>query len=265
MERKPNNSWPISSDSPAALADYAKLVGIDPSIEWQMESSEQLALLAIVQNLQPDCAIEVGSRWGGSLQVLHRFAQRVISVDIDATCQARLGPKYPHAEFVTGDSKAVLPGLMQRLQAEHVKVGFMLIDGDHTARGVQGDIHALLHYVPSCPMYVVLHDSFNPDVRTGILGARWSENPHVHSVEVDFIPGVLHQGGEAHREMWGGFGLAVLRPEKRNGGLTLSTRKEALYRAVLRNSVHWFFDPPTLTKRAVRKLGRIVGFGGSKK
>lgn len=259
MERIPNNSWPITSDAPAALADYAKLIGIDPAIEWQMESSEQLALLSLLQNMKPECAIEVGSRWGGSMQILSRFAKRVISVDIDDTCQARLGPKYPNAEFVTGDSAVTLPVLMKKLQAENAKVGFMLIDGDHSAKGVKKDIASLVDYVPACPMYVIMHDSFNPDVREGILAARWAENQHVHSVEVDFIPGVLHHGGDAHREMWGGFGLAVLRPEKRAGELTISARKDALYRAALRHSVHWFFDPPTLTKRAARKLGRLVG------
>lgn len=259
-QRVPNNSWPISSNSPTALADYAKLIGIDPAIEWQMESSEQLALLALLQNLRPDCAIEVGSRWGGSMQILSRFAKRVISCDIDPTCKERLGPTYPNAEFVTGDSKKTLPVLMKQLQAEAVKVGFLLIDGDHTAQGVQADIQGLLEYVPSCTMYVIMHDSFNPDVRKGIQTARWADNQHVHSVEIDFIPGVLHHGGDAHREMWGGFGLAVLRPDKRTGALSISARKDALFRAVLRHSVHWFFDPPTLTKRTVRKLGKLVGF-----
>jgi hypothetical protein len=259
MERVPNNSWPIQSNTPQALQDYAQLIGIDPSIEWQMESSEQLALLAVLQNLRPECAIEVGSRWGGSMQILSRFAQRVISCDIDPTCRERLGSKYPNAEFVTGDSKDTLPVLMKQLQADGVKVGFLLVDGDHSTRGIEADIHGLLEYVPSCPMYVIMHDSFNPDVRAGIRRARWADNMYVHSVEIDFIPGVLHQGGDAHREMWGGFGLAVLRPEKRTGTLQISARKEALFKAVLRHSVHWFFDPPTLTKRAARKLGKLVG------
>lgn len=259
MERVPNNSWPIQSNTPQALQDYAQLIGIDPSIEWQMESSEQLALLALLQNMKPECAIEVGSRWGGSMQILSRFAKRVISCDIDPTCKERLGSRYPNAEFVTGDSQDTLPVLMKQLQKDSVKVGFLLIDGDHSARGVEADIHGILEYVPSCPMYVIMHDSFNPDVREGIRRARWAANPYVHSVEIDFIPGVLHQGGDADREMWGGFGLAVLRPEKRIGTLPISSRKEALFKAVLRHSVHWFFDPPTLTKRAVRKLGRLVG------
>jgi SAM-dependent methyltransferase len=262
MEREPNNSWPVMGAS--ALAEYAKVIGIDPRIEWQMESSEQLALLALVQNLRPECAVEVGSRYGGSLQILSRYAKRVISCDIDPTCRERLGKANPNVEFVTGRSQATLPGVMKRLQEESAKVGLILIDGDHTAQGVKGDIEALLEYVPGCPVYVIVHDSFNPDVRQGIRTARWAESPYVHCVEMDFVPGVIHQGGEAHREMWGGFALAVWLPVKREGKLVISARKDRLFRAVFRHSVHWFFDPMTLAKRVgrkVRKWYRKVGSG----
>ncbi len=224
-----------------------------------MESSEQLGLVALLQNLRPDCAIEVGSRWGGSMQVLSRYADRVISVDIDPTCQERLGPTYSNAEFVTGDSKEMLPPLFRRLQAEKVKVGFVLIDGDHSAEGVKNDVEALMGYVPACPMYVIMHDSFNPAVRQGITSVRWAENPHVHSVEVDFIPGVLHVGADVHREMWGGFALAVLRPELRLDQLVISTRKAPLFEAVRRQSSHWFWDPAALAGRIGRRLRRLVG------
>ncbi|HMO35829.1 MAG TPA: class I SAM-dependent methyltransferase [Gemmatales bacterium] len=260
MSPVPNNCWPISPSAESViLEEYAKLIGIDPQIEWQMESSEQLALLVLAQHLKPVCSVEVGSRYGGSMQILSRYSQRVISCDIDPTCQARLGHQYSNVEFITGDSKTTLPGLWQRLQADAVPVGLLLIDGDHTAAGVQADIHSLLNYVPVCTLYVILHDSFNPAVRRGIRSARWAENPHVHSVEVDFIPGVLHRGGEADREMWGGFSLAILHPRKRTGHLEVSARKDELFQAVLRRSAHWPFDPPTLLKRARRKFSRLLG------
>ena len=130
-----------------------------------MQPGEQTALIALLAGLQPKVAIEVGSRYGGSMQVLHRFADRVISVDIDPTCRERLGGKYPKAEFVTGDSKATLPLLMERLTREGAELGFMLIDGDHSAAGVHADISSFLNYRPVCPLYVIMHDSFNPDVR----------------------------------------------------------------------------------------------------
>jgi hypothetical protein len=265
MEQPPNNSWPITATDPAALEDFVQALGIDPAIEWQMETSEQLALLALLEHLRPEYALEVGSRYGGSMQILSRYAKQVISCDIDPTCRQRLGNRYPHVEFVTGPSQETLPGVLRRLQTEQAALRFMLIDGDHTAQGVRGDIDALIEYVPCCQLYVLLHDSFNPDVRRGIREARWLENPHVHAVELDFIPGVLHRGGDAHREMWGGLALAVLRPERRTGSLTISARKQALFAAVYRRSVHWFFDPPTLTKRAARKIRKLMGLKKSAK
>src|SRR5262249_62372998 len=109
-----------------------------------MQPSEQTALITLLAGSCPDVCIEIGSRYGGSLQVLSRYAKRVISVDIDATCRDRLGPKYPNAEFVTGNSRIVFPSLMKQLEEEGTKVGFVLVDADHSAAGVQIDIRPLL-------------------------------------------------------------------------------------------------------------------------
>ncbi|MEX0641083.1 MAG: class I SAM-dependent methyltransferase [Pirellulales bacterium] len=259
MAGTPTSPWPISSSDPQSLADYAALVGVDTSVEWMMESGEQLALLALAQGLRPQCTIEVGSHCGGSMQIFSRYSQRVISCDIDPTCPVRLGPVYPNVEFVTGPSHETLPRLLDRLQREQVAVGLMLIDGDHSLEGVQGDIHALIGYRPITTMYVVMHDSFNPSARKGIRTARWHENPYVHSVELDFIPGMMHKGGKFHREMWGGFALAQLRPEARTGPLTISARKEHFYRTVWGHSVHGLYYPLKFMKRAVSKIGRTIG------
>ena len=148
---------------------------------------------------------------------------------------------------------------MERLATEGAEVGFILIDGDHSAAGVQGDIRALLKYQPRCPMFVVMHDSFNPHVREGIRTAPWSENLYVHAVELDYLPGILTLDPDAYREMWGGFALAVFLPEPRSGPLTVTARMELLHRTVYRRSAHWFFDPVTLKKRVLRKCRRMVG------
>src|SRR5262249_8278459 len=155
-----------------------------------------------------------------------RYAKRVISVDIDATCRDRLGPKYPNAEFVTGNSRIVFPSLMKQLEEEGTKVGFVLVDGDHSAAGVQSDIRALLECRPQCTMFVVMHDSFNPNVRHGIRTAPWADNPFVHSVELDYVSGLLTLDRNAYREMWGGLALAVLLPTRRSSPLTVTARLE---------------------------------------
>ncbi len=190
--------------------------------------------------------------------MLARYAERVISLDIDATCRNRLGPMFPNAEFVTGDSAQTFGPLLEKLAREKTALGFVLIDGDHSARGVKCDIESLLGYRPVCPLFVVMHDSFNPAVRSGICTASWSENQYVHSVELDYLPGIIARGGEENREMWGGFALAILLPQPRTGPLVVTARMQHMFDAVFRHSVHWFFDPPTLARRCLGKVQRVL-------
>jgi cephalosporin hydroxylase len=246
----------------AAVSAYATVVGIDPTIEWQMQPSEQAALIAILSGMRPKVAVEIGSRYGGSMQILARYAERVLSLDIDDTCQERLGPKHLNAEFITGFSQETFGPLLDKLTKQDAELGFVLIDGDHSAKGVRGDIECLLNYRPRCPMFVVMHDSFNPDVRSGIRKANWHQNPFVHSVELDYVPGVLVRcEGDGNREMWGGFALAILLPNRRDNELVVTARMQHLYDSVFRHSVHWMFDPPTLARRCLRKARRLVGLG----
>ncbi len=160
-----------SRNGASALEDYAALFGLDTQVEWQMEISEQTCLLAFAQKLRPECVVEVGSRFGGSMQVFSRYAKRVISCDIDPTCRDRFGHKYPNAEFIVGPSQQTLPPLLAKLQQEAVPLSMLLIDGDHSESGIQGDIHALRDYRPACTLYVIMHDSFNPFERRGIRTA----------------------------------------------------------------------------------------------
>jgi hypothetical protein len=249
----------LSPDGAPAAVTYLTALGLEASIEWQMEPGEQMALAALLTGLRPKLAIEIGSRYGGSMQVLSRYAEKVISLDIDPSCRERLGGKFPNAEFITGPSQETFPKLLKQLESEQAELGFVLIDGDHTARGVQGDIRALLDYRPECPLFAFMHDSFNPPVRQGIREAGWQRSNHVHSVELDFVHGILCKGGDAHREMWGGLALAQFSPEPRTGPLTVTARMEHLFQVVRRHSVHWFFDPPTLRRRVVRKSRKLLG------
>jgi hypothetical protein len=239
----------------SALDDCLSLFDIDPTVEWQMETSEQMCLLALAQKLRPECVVEVGSRFGGSMQVFSRYAKRVISCDIDPTCRERFGHKYPNAEFIVGASQQTLPPLLSKLQQEQAQLSLMLIDGDHTFSGIQGDIHALRDYRPACPLYIIMHDSFNPFMRRGIRAARWADNPHVHSVEIDFITGIMHFKKHYYRQMWGGFALAIMKPERRVGPVVMTAKSESLFRSCTRTSAH------TIPGRAVGKLSRMIGGG----
>jgi hypothetical protein len=104
----------------------------------------------------------------------------------------------------------------------------VLIDGDHSREGVRKDVNAVLAYTPRRPVYVVLHDSFNPDVRAGILDADWQESPHAHYLQLDFVVGQFAPCPQG-LEMWGGMGLALLLPKKRTGPLTIRQAGQQMF------------------------------------
>ena len=52
---------------------------------------------------------------------------------------------------------------------------------------------------------------------------NWEGSPYVHWVDLDFIPGrIVETGGPSRGEMWGGLGLAYLKPVIRQGPLQIN-------------------------------------------
>ena len=197
---------------------------------WQMETGERATLIHLLSTLRPACAVEVGTAYGGSLSAITKFADRVWTLDKDPACAERLSPQFPGVTFLTGKSTDTLPPLVAELSAARAPLGFVLIDGAHTREIVRADLDHLLRFQPTaCALYVLMHDSFNPDCRVGIVEAAWADNPHVHHVELDFVSGILHEAEGKRGQMWGGFALAVLRPEERAGELTVTARQDLLF------------------------------------
>jgi methyltransferase family protein len=234
---------------------------------WQMLDSERAALSAIVSWLRPQCAIEIGVFRAGSLGVIAAHSQRVYALDLDPACELAYRERFPNVEFVTGPSSQTLPVLLERIQASGTDVDFVLIDADHSEAGVRSDIDNLLRYRPAArPLYVLMHDSFNPGCRNGMKTASWAANPHVHAVELDFVIGTLGGPGlppSFQRTMWCGLALAILLPERRVGELRIEQRELWGYEAAYRQSVHrretaWSprYSFPRLTKSIRREGGR---------
>jgi len=204
-----------------------------------MTRAEKYAFASLLQTASPDTAIEIGTYRGGSLQIISRAARKVYSVDISPSCRETLSADFPNVEFRTGPSREILPGVMKDIADSGESLGFVLIDGDHSAQGVRGDINLVLQHIPTRDVYIVFHDSFNPACRKGILSADWQACPYVHYVEVDYIPGVYHYDRfdtALPRSMWGGLALAVMKPEKRSGPLEIHESQKGLYKTILRGS-----------------------------
>ena len=201
---------------------------------WLMGYGERIALLGVLQALQPEYAIEIGTAQGGSLAVLSRYAGQVLALESDSSCATLLEGKFPNVEFIGGMSCESLPSLLRKLERAGAALGFILVDGDHSAPGVKEDVENILQFKPAGPLIVMMHDSFNPEVRDGINQVNWTGCPYVHLFDRDFVPGVLWE----NLEMWGGFSLAVMLPTPRSGDLEIRASAETLFQMVHRCSVH---------------------------
>lgn len=211
------------------------------ALHWQMTRCEKLAFHSLLEVAQAEVAIEIGTYQGGSLQVIAQHAQKVYSLDISPDCKEKLGPRFPNVEFLVGDSKQLIAGVLDQIQRTRLPLGFVLIDGDHTTAGVRGDVNAILRHVPTRPVYIVFHDSFHPACREGILQAEWQECPFVHFVEVDFIPGVFHHQKFDTAEagsMYGGLAVALMLPERRSEPLVIHRSQQGLFDVVYEHSCH---------------------------
>lgn len=200
------------------LVDYAPphCFEEDFPLTWQMTRAERFSLLHIIKVFKPELSLEIGTSKGGSLQVLSRFSKEVVSVDIDPGVESNLKDAFPNVAFKSGDSSALLPQLVGEINNSDKAVGLVLIDGDHSEHGVYNDINSILQLKPKRPVAILMHDSFNPPCRRGMLGANWHECPNVHYVEIDFVGGILVPGRKtADESMVGGFGFALMLPERR--------------------------------------------------
>ncbi|MCC7278865.1 MAG: class I SAM-dependent methyltransferase [Chromatiaceae bacterium] len=213
----------------------------DLPLHWQMTRCEKYAFASLVEIAHPDVAIEIGTYKGGSLQIISKNSKKVYSIDTEVNCRENLSEHFDNVEFLTGDSKQLLPALLKRISNENESLGFILIDGDHSTEGVRSDINGVLQYKPVRPLYIVFHDSFHPPCREGILAADWQLCPYVHFVEVDFVPGVYHYEAfdtAPPRSMFAGLSVALMLPEKRNHELIIYQSQKGLFDTVLPHSIH---------------------------
>ncbi|MBL9207584.1 MAG: class I SAM-dependent methyltransferase [Opitutaceae bacterium] len=200
--------------------------------------SETAVFQSLLSNLRPACSIEVGTETGATLALIARHSTRTISIDIDPGVKSRLQDKFENVEFITGSSHDVLPVLLSRLTGEGVTPDFIFVDGDHSAAGVLKDLEFILKLTPTKQMIVLMHDTFNPGCRQGILAASWTRNPHCHFVDLDFCPGVLHPDDSCTRQMWGGLGLAVFLPQVRKHTLEVKQTHRLTFEAAFLQSVY---------------------------
>ena len=206
---------------------------------WQMMPCERIALTGVLARLRPTLSLEVGVYHGGSLSLTAQYVQRIIAVDIDPAVTERFVIP-ANADIRIGDSVDLIPSVLAEVEAHGLDLGFVLIDGDHSAVGVKRDLELVLQHRPTVPMVVIVHDSGNPVCRAGILSVDFAASPYVHSVDLDFVPGQIieHSVVDGRGEVWGGLCLIYLSPVLRGGLLTVRegahTTIQALHAATVK-------------------------------
>jgi hypothetical protein len=185
---------------------------------WQMSPAERITMTGILAQLKPKGALEVGVYYGGSLSLTSQFAQHVIGIDIDPVVRDRFNCP-SNAEIWIGDSETGIPSAFSHFERAGIPLNFILVDADHSPAGVARDLGLILRYEPREPLVLLMHDSGNPGCREGILSVDWASNPHLHEVEVDFVPGQIpeHSVKDGRGEIWGGLALAYFDPTPRTG------------------------------------------------
>ena len=188
--------------------------------KWQMMQWERIALTGLLSRLMPKGALEIGVYYGGSMSLTSQYAEQMIAIDIDPEVVGRFQCP-PNVELRIGPSADLVPQALADFDSQSKALNFVLIDAEHTASGVRRDIELVLAYKPSEPMIIVIHDSGNPETRRGIISADWASNPHVHSVDCDFVPGQIieHTVTATSAEVWGGLAIAYLDSERRSSDI----------------------------------------------
>ncbi len=178
---------------------------------WQMSYGERAAFEGLVSQVSPKLAVEIGTAEGGSLKRIAAHSDEVHSFDLVAPVDEVA--QLENVTFHTGDSHQLLVEFLEHTAAEQRSIDFVLIDGDHSADGVKRDILDVLGSDAVVRTIIVLHDTFNPEVRRGIEAAHVQDHPKVALFDLDLVPGYVPRNGPFRLELWGGLGLIVVDAE----------------------------------------------------
>ena len=159
---------------------------------WQMSCREKLIIIGLLQCLKPKKVIEFGYHRGGATRWLSQFSEKVISVDVNEFV-SEASKEYSNVEpwnYTTEEA-------INKIKVDDLYFDLAIIDADHSRSAVSKDISGIL---PQSEV-ILMHDSFNPECRRGMLDTLSLQNSH--AFYLDFIPSILKWDG-----LWGGFAIA---------------------------------------------------------
>jgi hypothetical protein len=173
-----------------------------------MSLDERAALEGILVSTKPSLAVEIGTARGGSLERISMHSALVHSFDL-ARHPELTDERFPNVTFHTGDNHELLPIVLGDLAAAGATIDFVLVDGDHSARGVRRDLEDLLASPCTRKTVILIHDAMNERVRAGLEEVAWKSFESIQFLDLDFLMGRMFRGGSYSEELWGGFGLVI--------------------------------------------------------
>ncbi len=159
---------------------------------------ELLWLLDVVAAKDPRVIVEIGVDQGGTFQALEAACPdaTMIGIDIGAG-KWSTGLPLDDPRVICGDSHdtETLVELRRRLNGR--KIGFLLIDGDHSYEGVAQDYWSYLPLVEEGGL-IALHDIAEHSPASGVhVSEFWRAVRHRHPDAVEYIEPPASWGGYA--------------------------------------------------------------------
>lgn len=178
---------------------------------WMMAVGQRAALEGVLAQLKPEVSVEVGTAEGGSLQRIAAYSGEVHAFDLAFEVDRSA---FSNVVYHEGDSHALLPEVLGRLEREGRNVDFALVDGDHSAEGVKQDLENLLASDAVKRTVILLHDTMNEDVRSGIESVEFERHPKVAFTDLNFV--LEFQDAGPLEDTYGGLALVVVDSEQTN-------------------------------------------------
>jgi hypothetical protein len=232
---------------------YPNFLEDEYSNQSQMGRNERYAFIKLLEIIKPKVAIEIGCFKGGSLEVMSKYCEKVYSFDINPEVKSNFENNFKNVEFHIGKSEDLVPKVLKKIDSLNETLEFVLIDGDHSFKGVQKDILSFLNYTPKNRIYIIFHDSFNPICRKAIVNLNYNHYLHIIYLELDFISGVFLTNEKLFREMWGGLALMILDEGKRKEKLIINQCQKMLFENIYWKSIHPLKDNLIFLKPLIKK------------